>query len=78
MMQSTVYHITFMQLFISFVFLDHSFFHLPALTKGSKVSTDTVYGVACFRQIDSKVIQEPTVLALLTSFHCIKTNSAIH
>lgn len=33
---------------------DSSFFHLPALTKGSKVSTDTIFGVSCFRQIDSK------------------------
>jgi len=33
---------------------DSSFFHLPALTKGSKLSTQTIFGVSCFRQIDSK------------------------
>lgn len=36
---------------------DHSFFHLPALTKGSKLSTDTIYAVSCFRQIDSKKLK---------------------
>lgn len=36
---------------------DTSFFHLPALTKGSKISTDTIFGVACFRQIDSKKLK---------------------
>ncbi|XP_047136439.1 late secretory pathway protein AVL9 homolog isoform X1 [Hydra vulgaris] len=36
---------------------DCSFFNLPALTKGSKLSTETVFGVSCFRQIDSKKLK---------------------
>ena len=41
-------------LYPSFVFSDSSFFHLPALSTDNG-SQSTVFGVSCFKQIDSKV-----------------------